>query len=120
MADQHQVNSIIATAICDARKEDPDHRMDPEEVKLFTLLGPYVRKYHGSRYYGKAMKITRLLTAAYDQALAQYDLLLNLLDRRRSGHAMRRSQRRAVPRPHSPKGLSRTKRPAPGSIRFRR
>jgi hypothetical protein len=33
MADQHQVNSIIATAICDARKEDPDHRMDPEEAK---------------------------------------------------------------------------------------
>ena len=33
MADQRQVNSIIATAICDARKEDPDHRMDPEEAK---------------------------------------------------------------------------------------
>jgi predicted ATPase len=33
MADQHQVNSIVATAICDARKEDPDHRMDPEEAK---------------------------------------------------------------------------------------
>ena len=33
MADQRQVNSIIATAICDARKEDPVHRMDPEEAK---------------------------------------------------------------------------------------
>jgi hypothetical protein len=33
MADQHQVNSIVATAICDARKEDPDHRMDPEEAE---------------------------------------------------------------------------------------
>src|SRR5437868_3491065 len=33
-------------------------------------------KYHGSRYYGKAMNITRLLTAAYDHALGQYDLLL--------------------------------------------
>ena len=33
MADQHQVNSIIATAISDARKEDPDLRMDPEEAK---------------------------------------------------------------------------------------
>jgi len=33
MADQHQVNSIVATAICDARKEDPDHRMDPEKAK---------------------------------------------------------------------------------------
>jgi hypothetical protein len=32
MIDQHQVNSIIATAICDARK-NPDGRMDPEEAK---------------------------------------------------------------------------------------
>ena len=47
-----------------------------ETTKLFTLLGTYIRKYHGSRYYGKAMNITRLLTAAYDNALAQYDLLL--------------------------------------------
>jgi hypothetical protein len=29
----HQVNSIIATAICDARKDHPDHRIDPEEAK---------------------------------------------------------------------------------------
>jgi hypothetical protein len=33
MADQHQVNSIIATAIWDARKDHPDHRMNPEEAK---------------------------------------------------------------------------------------
>jgi uncharacterized protein (DUF849 family) len=33
MADEHQLNSIIATAICDARKEHSDHRMDPEEAK---------------------------------------------------------------------------------------
>ena len=33
MVDQHQVNSIIATAICDARKTHPDGRMDPEEAK---------------------------------------------------------------------------------------
>ena len=32
MADPHQVISVMATAICDARK-DPDHRMDPEEAK---------------------------------------------------------------------------------------
>ena len=47
-----------------------------ETTKLFTVLGTYVRKYYGSRYYGKAMNITRLLTAAYDAALAEYDLLL--------------------------------------------
>jgi hypothetical protein len=33
MVDQHQVYSIIATAICDARKNHPDGRMDPEEAK---------------------------------------------------------------------------------------
>jgi hypothetical protein len=33
MADQHQVNSIIATAIWDARKDHPDHRTNPEEAK---------------------------------------------------------------------------------------
>ena len=33
MADQRQMNSIIATAICDARNDHPDHRMDPGEAK---------------------------------------------------------------------------------------
>jgi hypothetical protein len=33
MTDPHQVNSIIATAICDARKDHQKHRMDPEEAK---------------------------------------------------------------------------------------
>lgn len=47
-----------------------------ETTKLFTMFGTYIRKYYGSRYYGKAMNITRLLTAAYDAALAKYDLLL--------------------------------------------
>lgn len=32
MDDPHQLNSIIATAICDCRKDHPD-RMDPEEAK---------------------------------------------------------------------------------------
>lgn len=32
MVDQHKVNSIIATAICDCRKAHPD-RIDPEEAK---------------------------------------------------------------------------------------
>jgi hypothetical protein len=33
MADQHQLNSIIATALCDARKDHPDRRINPEEAK---------------------------------------------------------------------------------------
>jgi hypothetical protein len=33
MSDQHQVNSIIATAIYDARKDHPKGATDPEEAK---------------------------------------------------------------------------------------
>jgi len=33
LADPHQVNSIIATAICDCRKDCPSGGMDPEEAK---------------------------------------------------------------------------------------
>jgi hypothetical protein len=33
MSDQHQVNSIIANAILDARKDHPEGGMDPEEAK---------------------------------------------------------------------------------------
>jgi hypothetical protein len=33
MSDQHQVNSIIAAAISDARKDHPDGRIDPKEAK---------------------------------------------------------------------------------------
>ncbi len=47
-----------------------------ETVKLFTLFGSYIREYYGSRYYGKAMNITRQLIAAYDTVLAGHDLLL--------------------------------------------
>ena len=47
-----------------------------ETTKAFTLLGSYIRRQHGGRYYGKAMNIARRLAAAYDAALAQYDLLL--------------------------------------------
>jgi amidase len=47
-----------------------------ETTKLFLMLGTYINGAHGSRYYGKAMNIARRLTAAYDQVLAQVDLLL--------------------------------------------
>src|SRR5206468_3624394 len=47
-----------------------------ETTKLFTLFGTYIHRQYGSRYYGKAMNITRQLIAAYDAVLAQHDLLL--------------------------------------------
>ncbi len=46
-----------------------------ETTKLFTLLGTYINRHHGNRYYGKAMNINRQLTAKYDAVLADYDLL---------------------------------------------
>jgi hypothetical protein len=33
MADQHQVNALMATAICDCFKDNPDRRIDPEQAK---------------------------------------------------------------------------------------
>lgn len=33
MTDPHQINSIIATAICDCRKDHPDRPIDPGEAK---------------------------------------------------------------------------------------
>ena len=33
MTDDHQVNTIIASAICDAWRDHPDQRMDPEQAK---------------------------------------------------------------------------------------
>ena len=36
MSDQHQVNSIIAAAICEARKDHPEGRIDTEEAKIIA------------------------------------------------------------------------------------
>ncbi len=47
-----------------------------ETTKVLTVLGTYVKKYHGGHYYGKAMNITRRVVEAFDASLAQYDLLL--------------------------------------------
>jgi amidase len=47
-----------------------------ETTKYLTTLGVYVKKYFGSRYYGKAMNVTRRLVEAYDAVLKDYDLLL--------------------------------------------
>jgi amidase len=47
-----------------------------ETTKLMTLLGTFINNQYGSRFYGKAVNISRRLKAAYDGALAQYDLLL--------------------------------------------
>ncbi len=33
MADQHGLHALIAKAICDARRGDPEREMSPEEAK---------------------------------------------------------------------------------------
>jgi amidase len=47
-----------------------------ETTKVLTTLGVYIKKYHGSHYYGKAMNVTRRLVEAYDSVLKDADLLL--------------------------------------------
>ncbi|HEX2631747.1 MAG TPA: amidase family protein, partial [Bradyrhizobium sp.] len=40
------------------------------------LFGTYINNIFGPRYYGKALNISRRLTATYDQVLKENDLLL--------------------------------------------
>jgi amidase len=47
-----------------------------DTTKLFLMLGTYILGAHGSRYYGKAVNVTRRLTAAYDRVLSDFDLLV--------------------------------------------
>ena len=47
-----------------------------ETTKYVTTLGVYIKKYFGSRYYGKAMNLTRQLVEAYDAVLKDHDVLL--------------------------------------------
>jgi amidase len=48
----------------------------PDTVKVGMLLGAYTDKYFKGYFYFKAQNVRRRLRAAYDKALAQYDLLL--------------------------------------------
>ena len=47
-----------------------------ESLKVMLLLGTYIQKHYGMRYYGKGVNLSRKLAKAYDDALAKYDLLL--------------------------------------------
>ena len=48
----------------------------PDTVKLVVLLGQYMQDDYQGRYYAKAQNLARDLTAAYDAALAEVDLLV--------------------------------------------
>jgi amidase len=47
-----------------------------ETTKLMLMFGTYINNTFGPRHYGKALNISRRLTAAYDKVIATYDLLL--------------------------------------------
>lgn len=47
-----------------------------ETLKLGILTGHYMSSRNRGRYYGKAQNLNRLLTADYDRALAEVDILL--------------------------------------------
>ena len=47
-----------------------------ETLKLGLLMGHYMSSRHKGRYYGKAQNLNLLLTAAYDDLLNRFDVLL--------------------------------------------
>jgi amidase len=54
------------------------HRADElsDSLKITMLVGQYFTKHYRGHFYAKAQNLNRKLRAAYDAALAKYDLLL--------------------------------------------
>jgi amidase len=48
-----------------------------DTVKLGMLVGEYMHRAYGGRYYGRAHNLARLLAAAYDRALTRVDVLVS-------------------------------------------
>ena len=68
---------LYVTSLMDAHRKWRDRADElSESTKLFTMVGTYVRKHHGLRYFGKAHNLGRKLRAEYDKVLGAYDLLL--------------------------------------------
>jgi amidase len=68
---------LYLTSMIDAHarwREQADAIADT--IKYTMLLGEYTMRTGHGRYYGKAQNLSRKLTAAYDSALGQYDMLL--------------------------------------------
>jgi amidase len=68
---------LYTTSLLDAHSAWK-HRADElsDSLKITMLLGQYFTKHYRGHYYAKAQNLSRKLTAAYDVALANYDLLL--------------------------------------------
>jgi amidase len=68
---------LYTTTLLDAHSQWK-HRADElsETLKVSMLIGHYFIKHHRGHFYAKAQNLSRKLRAAYDEALARYDLLL--------------------------------------------
>jgi amidase len=68
---------LYTTSLLDAHSAWK-HRADElsDTLKISMLVGHYFIKHYRGHYYAKAQNLSRKLRAAYDAALAQYDLLL--------------------------------------------
>ena len=66
-------NTALAQALARGIKARPNDL--PAPAKLVLLTGEYMQRQYPGRYYGKAQNLRPLVTAAYDEALARYDLL---------------------------------------------
>jgi len=66
-------NLGLAAALEEFRQTRADHF--PPQLKLTLLVGNYLRQNYSGRIYAKAQNQRRELTAAYDKALAQLDML---------------------------------------------
>jgi amidase len=68
---------LYTTSLLDAHSAWK-HRADElsDTLKITMLLGQYFTKHYRGHYYAKAQNLSRKLRAAYDEALAKYDLLL--------------------------------------------
>ena len=65
------------TGLLDAHagwRERADELSDSLKISMFA--GEYFIRHYGGRYYAKAQNLARQLTAAYDDALGRFDLLL--------------------------------------------
>ncbi|SFD52359.1 amidase [Bosea sp. CRIB-10] len=71
------MKGIFLESLLDAQYQWRDRADElSETMKLGLLTGHYMSSRHRGRFYGKAQNLNRLLTADYELALAQADVLL--------------------------------------------